>query len=192
MYIGYILHQTYFVIKHRIAHNISGCIRKFWYQTQGMRVGSQTKLPPIHVTWPHKVSIGRNCNIEHGVYFKYDGIWSKGVSIDIGNNVFIGSNSEFNIKKQIRIGNDCLIGSGSRFIDHDHGVSLGYLIRNQNCPENEIVIGDDVWIGCNVVVLKGVSVGNGAVVAAGSVVNKPIPPFEIWGGIPAKKIGERK
>jgi acetyltransferase-like isoleucine patch superfamily enzyme len=51
---------------------------------------------------------------------------------------------------------------------------------------------EDVWLGCHVVVLMGVKIGRGAVVAAGAIVNKNIPSYEIWGGVPAKKIGERK
>jgi acetyltransferase-like isoleucine patch superfamily enzyme len=53
------------------------------------------------------------------------------------------------------------------------------------------VIGHDVWIGQNVTINRGVSIGNGAVVAAFSVVTKNIPPFEIWGGNPARKIKNR-
>ena len=55
-----------------------------------------------------------------------------------------------------------------------------------------VVLRDHVWIGANAVILKGVEIGRGAVVAAGAVVTKNIPPNEIWGGVPAKKIGERK
>jgi len=54
-----------------------------------------------------------------------------------------------------------------------------------------VVIGRDVWIGCHVVVLPGVTIGDHAVVAAGAVVTKSIPSGEMWGGVPAKKIGER-
>jgi acetyltransferase-like isoleucine patch superfamily enzyme len=57
--------------------------------------------------------------------------------------------------------------------------------------ESVIVLGDDVWIGANVVVLKGATIGHGAIVAAGSVVSKAIPPFEIWGGVPARKLLDR-
>ena len=53
------------------------------------------------------------------------------------------------------------------------------------------IIGNDVWIGQNVTINRGVEIGNGAVVAAFSVVTKSIPPFEIWGGNPAKKIKDR-
>ena len=54
-----------------------------------------------------------------------------------------------------------------------------------------IIIGDDVWLGVNVVILKGVNIGRGAIVAAGSVVTKSIAPYEIWGGMPAKKMSDR-
>ena len=52
-------------------------------------------------------------------------------------------------------------------------------------------IGDDVWIGCNAIIMCGVTIGNGAIIAAGSVVTKDVPPYEIWGGNPAKKIKDR-
>lgn len=54
------------------------------------------------------------------------------------------------------------------------------------------VIGDDVWIGANVVILRGVRVGDGAVIAAGAVVTKDVPENEIWGGVPAKFIRKRQ
>lgn len=143
------------------------------------------------MTWPHKVKIGNECVIEHDVFFKHDGIYSPMKSIIIGNNTFIGNGCEFNITEKIEIGNDCLIASGCKFIDHDHGKDLKYLMRVQKCQESPIFIGDNVWIGVNVIVLKGVKISNGAIVAANAVVNSFIPENEIWAGVPAKKIGER-
>jgi acetyltransferase-like isoleucine patch superfamily enzyme len=99
---------------------------------------------------------------------------------------------EFNIDHRIQIGNDCLIASGCRFVDHNHGMNLGNVMREQKSSGSAITLGDDVWLGCNVVVLSGVHIGNGAIVAAGAVVTKSILPYEIWGGVPAKKIGDRK
>jgi acetyltransferase-like isoleucine patch superfamily enzyme len=55
----------------------------------------------------------------------------------------------------------------------------------------ECIIGSDVWIGANVVVLRGVHVGDGAVLAAGAVVNKDVPPYAIVGGVPARIINYR-
>ncbi|MEP1334551.1 MAG: DapH/DapD/GlmU-related protein [Lentilitoribacter sp.] len=54
-----------------------------------------------------------------------------------------------------------------------------------------IVIEDDVWLGARVTVLPGISIAQGAIIAAGSVVTKPVPAYEIWGGVPARKLGQR-
>jgi acetyltransferase-like isoleucine patch superfamily enzyme len=168
-------------------------LRNLYYKLQGMQIGKGTYLPKIFVTWPHKVSIGRKCRLEHHIYFHHDGVWSAGYSIEIGDNVFVGSGCEFNIYEKVIIGSNSLIASGCRFIDHNHGIKLnGELICKQATTQKKIIIGENVWLGCNVAVLKGANIGDGAVVAAGAVVTKSIPPCEIWGGVPAKKIGERK
>lgn len=180
-----------FAWKYRVSKRLLSLFRKIYYSAQGMKIGAGTALPQIHVTWPHQVAIGNNCILEHGIYFKYDGIWAPGPTIKIGKQVFLGSGCEFNIKKGLNIGDDSLIASGCRFIDHDHGVEMETLMRKQDGPEKEIIIENDVWLGCNVVVLKGINIGRGAVVAAGAVVTKSIPSYEIWGGVPAKKIGQR-
>jgi acetyltransferase-like isoleucine patch superfamily enzyme len=188
---SFLLQQSFFILRFRYLKNVFCSIRKQWLLFCGMKIGKGTSIPKIHITWPHQVAIGNDCNLEHGIYFKYDGIWSKGPAIVIGDNVFIGAGCEFNIRRKIIVGGDTLIASGCRFVDHDHGLLVNQLMRKQEGTEAEIVIGDDVWIGCNVVILKGVTIGNGAVVAAGAVVTKSIPPYEIWGGVPAKKISQR-
>ena len=189
---SYLIQQSAFILRFRYKAKAMGFIRRLWYQFQGMKIGAGTVLPKIYVTWPHQVLIGANCLLEHQVYFKYDGIWKKGPSIVLGNKIFLGTGCEFNINHGITIGDDALIASGSRFIDHDHGYELGIPMNRQPGNGKPITIGKDVWIGCNAVVLKGVDIGEGAIVAAGAVVTKSILPREIWAGIPARKIGERK
>jgi len=188
---SYFLQQGFFVLRVRYLNKISGGLRKLRFGLQGMRVGKGTTLPKLKVSWPHQVSIGDNCLLEHDIYFKYDGIWKPGPIIQIANRVFIGTGCEFNITKGLNIGNDSLIASGCRFVDHNHGMQQGELMRLQNGDEEAITIGQNVWLGCNVVVLKGVNVGDGAVVAAGSVLTKSVPANEIWGGVPAKKLKDR-
>jgi acetyltransferase-like isoleucine patch superfamily enzyme len=158
----------------------------------GMKIGKRTSIPKIFITWPHQVALGDDCILEHNIYFKFDGIWRRGSSIIIGSKVFIGNGCEFNVRKSIVVGNNSLIGSGCRFIDHDHGTKLDKLIRDQQGTEKSIIIGNNVWIGSNVVVLKGVEIGEGAIVAAGSVVTKNVPPNTIVAGIPAKIIQNRE
>jgi acetyltransferase-like isoleucine patch superfamily enzyme len=55
----------------------------------------------------------------------------------------------------------------------------------------DVIIGNDVWIGSNVIILDGVEIGNGAIISAGAVVNKNVPPYSIYGGVPAKLIKYR-
>ena len=69
----------------------------------------------------------------------------------------------------------------------DHNVNSSRF-EGQN---KAVIIEDYVWVGTRAMILPGVTLGHGAVVAAGAVVTKSIPAFEIWGGIPARKIGER-
>ncbi len=163
------------------------------WRVLGLRVGSGTLLPRIHVTWPHQVSLGSNCTIEHDCYFKYDGIWAPGPRLIVGDHVFLGAGCEFDFKRGITVGSHCLIASGCYFIDHDHQTTRRDLPMGQQTggPEAPVVLENDVWVGANVVILKGVTIGRGAIVAAGAVVTDSIPPYEIWGGVPARKIGDR-
>ncbi|MEM6262149.1 MAG: acyltransferase [Bacteroidota bacterium] len=166
--------------------------RKTYFRLGGAAFGKGTYLDRIYVTWPHQLKTGKNCKLEQGVYVKYDGIWKPGPSIFLGDQVFVGSNSEFNITCRLELHDHALIASGCRFIDHNHGYEDRSVPMNtQPCPEAAIVVEKDAWLGCNVVVLKGVTIGQGAIVAAGAVVTQSVPAYEIWGGVPAKKIGER-
>ncbi|WP_233549992.1 DapH/DapD/GlmU-related protein [Flavobacterium sp. 120] len=171
--------------------NFSRIISTCYWKILGMQIGPKTLLKGTRVTWPHQVKMGKQCRLEHDIYFHYDGIYKTGPSIIIGNNVFLGFGCEFNITKKIVIGDDCLIASGCKFIDHNHGMELGELMSTQTAPKSKIVLENDVWLGANVIVLKGVTIGKGAIVAAGAVVNKSIQSYEIWGGVPAKKISQR-
>ncbi len=82
---------------------------------------------------------------------------------------------------------------GLRSVDHDHAFSskdvpMG---KQPGGAEARIDIEQDVWIGANVVVLNGVRISRGAIVAAGSVLTRSVGAYEIWGGVPARKLRER-
>jgi acetyltransferase-like isoleucine patch superfamily enzyme len=193
MNIRYLFLQSIFIVRYRYLQKTINYFGNISLKFAGLKIGKGTYLPKnTKITWPHQVNLGNNCQLEYGIYFHYDGIYSEGPSICIGDNVFIGNNTEFNITDKIMIGEHCLIASGCKFIDHSHGFKFGQLIKTQKSSKQSITIGCDVWLGCNVVVLKGVTIGNGAVVAAGAVVTKSIPKNEIWGGVPAKKMSDRK
>ena len=189
------MRRTFDTIVYRLrqyAWKVRSWLRTNAWRVLGMRVGRDTWLPGIRVTWPHQVSLGRNCTIDCSVTFKFDGPWLPGPRIQIGDRVWIGGGCEFNIHERIEIGDMTMIAAGCRFFDSDHGFSDPKTpMFRQPGRKEPIVIGSDVWLGSNVIVLRGVTIGRGAIVAAGAVVTKSIPEFEIWGGVPARKIGVR-
>jgi acetyltransferase-like isoleucine patch superfamily enzyme len=91
----------------------------------------------------------------------------------------------------ISIGNNVLFGPCASVISSNHGVARGELIRKQPGKDAPIHIGDDVWLGANVVVTAGVCIGDGAVVGAGAIVTHDLPPMSICAGVPARVIGYR-
>ena len=189
------MNSTYRKVLFRIRwHDLlllrSACRRLYW-RSLGMQIGSGTRIAGLVVTWPHRVIFGYNCNVERNVYLKVAGGYSENVCISIGDGCFIGTGCEFNSISRIEIGSFCLIASGTRFIDHDHGTSLGRIMKEQPERSADIVIGEDVWIGANCVILKGVSIGSGAIVAAGSVVTKSVPALAIVAGVPARLLRYR-
>jgi acetyltransferase-like isoleucine patch superfamily enzyme len=93
--------------------------------------------------------------------------------------------------EHISIGDHTLIGEYVSIRDANHGVEPGTPIREQPHAAEGIDIGRDVWIARGAVILKGVTIGDGAVIAANSVVTKDVEPMMIVGGIPAKPIRRR-
>lgn len=117
---------------------------------------------------------------------------NKDAIIEIGERTTIGYYTYLFASESIIIGADCLLAPFVYIVDSNHQIKRGKLINQQPNETAPIIIDDDVWIAGNVTILKGVTVGKGAVIAANSLVNKNIPPYEIWGGSPAKKIGQRE
>lgn len=113
-------------------------------------------------------------------------------SIEIGARTTIGYHNFIFASNGVTIGSDCLIAPFVYIVDSDHGIAKDQLINQQPNTTAPIVIKDGVWVASNVTILKGVTIGEGAVIAANSVVNSDVGPFEIWGGSPAKKIGNRE
>ncbi|MFQ6540002.1 MULTISPECIES: acyltransferase [Aphanothece] len=93
----------------------------------------------------------------------------------------------------IVIGSDCLISQFCTLVGSNHAVDRGRMIRDQGPDRTRlgVTLGNDVWLGAGVTVMPGVTIADGAVIGAGAVVLRDVPAFEIHGGVPARKIGER-
>jgi acetyltransferase-like isoleucine patch superfamily enzyme len=93
----------------------------------------------------------------------------------------------------LTIGDDVSIAHSVSILTTNHNYAdLDLPIRDQGVQERATTISDDVWIGCGSRILAGVTIGKGAVVAAGAVVTKDVEPYAVVGGVPARQIGSRK
>jgi galactoside O-acetyltransferase len=140
------------------------------------------------------LSIGSDCQILGSIVFDKDG-----GNITIGDRTYIGESNLISAMKII-IGNDVIISWGVSIVDHNsHSIYWDERksdVNNwakglkdwSNVKMKEIKISDKVWIGFNAVILKGVIIGEGAVVGACSVVTKDVPPYTVVAGNPAKII----
>lgn len=108
-----------------------------------------------------------------------------GKNITVGADVFINACCHFQDHGGVTIGDGCQIGHNVVFATLNH--DLAPEKRNSTYPA-PIVLGSNVWIGSNATVLQGVTIGNNAVIAAGAVVTKDVPPNTVVGGVPAKFI----
>lgn len=166
-------------------------IRILYLKSLGLKMGKGCSIGKIICDWPSKLVFGENCEIRDHVVFMLKHPFFLDNYIKIGDRTFIGRNCEFNCNSKIIIGKDVLIASNTILVDNNHQIKKGINISSQPISISDIVIEDDVWIGSGSIILMGVTIGKGAVIAAGGVVVKSIPANEIWGGVPAKKIGER-
>lgn len=113
-------------------------------------------------------------------------------NVTIGDNIIINRNVLITARSKISLGNNVLIGSNVVLNDSNHVIKdCETPITKQGHTAEPIIVEDDVWIASNAVVLKGVRIGKGAVVAAGSVVTKDVEPYTVVAGIPARKIKNR-
>jgi acetyltransferase-like isoleucine patch superfamily enzyme len=110
-----------------------------------------------------------------------------GGTLRIGDGTFVNYGTSIAARASIEIGRDCQIGTYCIILDNDYH-SVEPERRNILPPSEPIVIGDNVWLGARVTVLKGVRIGDGAVVGAGSVVTRDIPARSVAVGVPARVI----
>ena len=129
-----------------------------------------------------KIKIGANCKFRRGLQLRT----KDNGRITIGKGCFINSNMNITSLNSITLGRGVKIANNCVIVDHDHDYKNG-LIGYATKP---VVIQDDVWVGANTVILKGVQIGKGAVIAAGSIVKCNAPAYSIVGGNPAKVIKE--
>ncbi len=161
-----------------------------------VQIGSGSRVSYRRLTMKEgcTVSIGENSLIEGRIIFDREKS-----TVTIGNRTYIG-NSLLVCASSITVGDDILMAWGITIVDHNsHSVTwderkddvMNWIHGRKDWTHvacAPVTIGNKVWIGFNVIILKGVTIGEGAVVAAGSVVTKDVPPYAIVAGNPAKVV----
>lgn len=158
----------------------------FYYPIVLMGNAVINKIPSRHFRkWFYCVLRAR---IGQGSYLfrRCEVLFPKGLHIGQYSNV--GWFTLLDARGGIQIGNNVTIASYAKLITGSHDIQSS----NFKAEFKPITIGDYAWICTNSMVLQGVNIGEGAVVAAGAVVNKDVPPYTVVGGVPAKVIGKRQ
>lgn len=135
---------------------------------------------------------GRNVTIGQGGQFTYE-------NVHLGSHIYIASGVTFmSTRAKVYVGDHVMIASGTFVITGNHRVDIlnrymDTITDEEKTPgdDQNVVFKGDNWIGVGAIILKGVTIGEGAIVAAGSVVTKDVPPYTIVGGVPAKVIKTR-
>jgi len=158
-----ILLEFWLMILSCISHVPSHCFRLFFYQLSGLKIGKKSTI---------------HCGAR---FFNPQNIF-------IGEGTIVGDHAFLDGRAKLEIGSHTDIASRVLIYNAEHN------IHSQDFEPiiKPVKIGNHVFIGPRVTILPNVKIGNGAVIAAGAVVTKNVPDSEVWGGIPAKKIGERK
>lgn len=159
-----------------------------------LAVGEATKINhPFYCGNPNQIKIGKHCHIGRDCDFSavgsnYSKSSGKEGRISIGNNVWLTGYTQLYAADSIVVEDDCMIAANVLIVDYSHGYdSIDSSFKDQNFSQiGRVVIGRGSWIGQNVVVLPGVTIGEMSIVGANSVVTKSIPPRCIAVGAPAK------
>lgn len=164
-----------------------GVAMKLQRANEGLRLG--------HRAVAHNTSFGVHNSIDDGATI---------MGSTLGDYSYLASNASVN---NATIGRFCSIGSGAHvslglhptdfvsthpaFYSKSSRATASFATKDHVSESKPITIGHDVWVGANALIMDGLTIGTGAIIAAGAVVTADVAPYNIVGGVPAKQIGER-
>jgi maltose O-acetyltransferase len=154
------------VLTSALPHLSMGYVRTSVWRAAGLRIGPRARiLGPLHITgrgpWQDYLTIGSDC--------------------------FLTGPVNFDLQAPVTIGDRVSIGHGVRFLTVDHEIGDSAQRCGPTFAE-PITIGDGVWLGSACIILPGVTIGKGALVAAGAVVTRDVPPNTLVAGVPARAV----
>ena len=148
-----------------------------------------SRIPSLHVRkYIYKalgVSVGKHVVFHFKTEIRYP------TNLTVGEGTIIGDNAILDARCGLEIGRNVNISSNASIYTLQHDHRDPNFECNMSKDDMRVKIGDRVWLGCNVIVLPGVNIGEGAVCCAGCVVTKDVEPYAVVAGIPAHKVNDR-
>nr|WP_269205202.1 acyltransferase [Motilibacter aurantiacus] len=134
-----------------------------------------------------RIAFGAGCVLDEGLTVESHG------EVEVGEQVIFGHHVTIGAHERVVIGRDSMLAELVSVRDHDHDFTdPDRPIREQGVRVAPVRIGRDVWIGAKATVLRGVTIGDGAVIGANAVVTKDVPPFAVAVGVPARVVAYRR
>jgi len=178
-------------LRRHLPSRLHTYFRAWWNRIRGVDISSGVILFPGArlLRYPRNIRLGSAALIKTGAHICPCNPQAK---VQIGARTSVGFHTFIYASAEITVGDDCQIAPFVYIVDSDHGIQKDIPMNMQPNVAKPISIGNDVWIGAHSVILSGVTIGDGAVVAAGAVVKQNVAPYTIVGGVPAKLLGERQ
>ena len=176
------------------CQGLARLIRSKWLRPQFWHCGKTSRFERIgRLLGAKAISIGETSYFAEGFYLTAWLDRNSDAKIIIGDNCHFGAYNHITCTNQIRIGDGLLTGKWVTITDNSHGDSKEETLVLPPCKrevvsKGPVIIGNNVWIGEKATILPGVTIGDGAVIAANAVVTKDVPANRVVAGIPAKLI----
>jgi acetyltransferase-like isoleucine patch superfamily enzyme len=176
----------------RIPRGLTSRIRLQFYRALGMRIGRRNRMEGGgRVRRCTQIAIGDYNAFTQGCWLWPEDTEFAGIRIRIGNWNYFNRNVMIDACCSVEIGNRNMFGPDVYITDSNHQVRDGFSPGELQMDRGTVVIGNRCWIGAKAVILKGVQLGDGCVVAAGAVVTRSVEPSAVVAGVPARPLDPR-
>jgi acetyltransferase-like isoleucine patch superfamily enzyme len=181
------------MLRPKYARLLLSLLRRRWLTPYGRRLHCDgiSFVPPsvvIQIGKGGRVEIGRWSWLGHGTKIRcHEGV------VSIGAKTVLGQECTISAYQHVSIGRECVVADRVMLIDFDHGmVEVERPVRLQGIYKRDVRVGNNVWIGYGACILRGVTVGDNAVIGTNAVVTEDVPDNAVVGGVPARVIRMRE